>query len=137
MAAESLRSGAADVVFVRDAPGDDAPVGVLAVPVYEETVVAVAPRGHVIEAADEIVLADLDGEILLTEATPGFAGLSTAQFVELVAAGSGLVLLPQPVARLHARRDVVARPVTDAPVSRIRVAWREGDDRPPRKPRQR
>jgi len=49
--------------------------------------------------------------------------------VEIVAAGTGHALLPQGVARLHHRRDVVAVPVTDAPATRIALVWRvERDD---------
>src|SRR4029453_17652297 len=49
--------------------------------------------------------------------------------VELVAAGTGHVIVPHGVARLHHRRDVVAVPATDAAPTRIALVWRgERDD---------
>jgi hypothetical protein len=51
--------------------------------------------------------------------------------VETVAAGVGIVIVPMSVARLHHRKDVVHRPVTDVGETRIGLAWRRDleDDR--------
>jgi hypothetical protein len=48
--------------------------------------------------------------------------------VETVAAGVGIVVLPMSVARLHNRKDVVHRPVSDAEKTRIALAWRRDLD---------
>jgi DNA-binding transcriptional LysR family regulator len=49
--------------------------------------------------------------------------------IETVAAGTGLVILPLSVARLHQRKDVVARVVTDLDPTTIALVWRlERDD---------
>ena len=42
-----------------------------------------------------------------------------------MAAGIGLLVVPQSLARLHHRRDLVFRPVTDAPQSQVALSWLE------------
>ena len=51
---------------------------------------------------------------------------TTAEAIELVAAGVGVLVVPQSLARLHHRRDLAYRPLTDAPQStrRSRLAGR-------------
>ena len=105
----------ADVSFAR-LPIDRE--GVHAIPLWEEPAVVVAPREHLIEAFDEVTLADLADEDVRAVATGG-----EEEAIELVAHGGGLVVLPQPVARQYARRDVVARPVSDAEPTRIALVW--------------
>jgi DNA-binding transcriptional LysR family regulator len=91
--------------------------GLSVIPLYEERAVVVAPRDHAIAAFDELTRADLGDENLLD----GDAGAA----VELVAANVGVAIMPQSVARLHSRKDVVARPLTDEPSTQICLAWRE------------
>ena len=57
--------------------------------------------------------------------------ITVKQAIETVAAGVGIVIVPMSVARLHHRKDVVHRPVTDVAESRIGLAWRRDldDDR--------
>ncbi len=43
--------------------------------------------------------------------------------IPLAAANAGVAIVPQSVARAHSRRDLVARPVTDAPATRVWLAW--------------
>jgi DNA-binding transcriptional LysR family regulator len=107
-----------------------------AIPLYTETSVVVVPKDHVVTAADEVTTADLADETLLVPAddvltwedlpgTPPLVGqpATTAEAVELVAAGVGVLVVPQSLARLHHRRDVTYRPVTDAPTSSVALAW--------------
>ena len=116
----SLRAGDADVAFVR-LPVDTE--GLHAIPLWEEVAVAVLPKDHPLAEADALELADLEDEPRAPEQP------DAAMTVELVAAGTGLALLPHGVARLHHRRDVVAIPVTDAAHTRIALVWRvERDD---------
>ncbi len=113
-----LWDGIADLSFVR------LPVvrkGLSVIPLYEETTVVVAPKDHPIAAFDSLTLADLADESIARDPE------SVPDAVELVAAGVGVLLLPQSVARLHTRKDVVARPVTDAPTTEIAIAWIEDD----------
>ena len=91
-----------------------------AIALYEENAVVVAPKDHAIEALDSVTLADLAGETLLDAAWD--------DAVALVAANVGVALMPQSVARALSRRDVVARPVTDAPTTRIALVWRRDRD---------
>ena len=53
-----------------------------------------------------------------------FPPMSVRDAVEVVAAGSGVLLVPMSVARLHHRKDVDHRPVTDLPTTKVGLAWR-------------
>ncbi len=119
-----LYDGRAEMSFVR-LPVDDERLHVI--PLYTEVPVVVAPQGHFVEAADEVTLDDLADE--LTHRVPP---LTAKEAVETVAAGVGVVVLPMSLARLHHRKDVVHRPVSDGPQSRVGLAWRrdlEDDER--------
>jgi DNA-binding transcriptional LysR family regulator len=129
-----LRSGAADAGLVR-LPVDR--TGLSVIPLYTEVPVVVVPADHAIAAfadgdvadrADEIVLHPLD-DLLEWESLPGAPAAerpaTTADAVELVAAGIGVLVVPQSLARLHHRRDVTYRPVTDGPGSQVALAWVE------------
>ncbi|MDV7101206.1 LysR substrate-binding domain-containing protein [Gordonia amicalis] len=48
---------------------------------------------------------------------------TTGDAIELVAAGIGVLLVPQSLARLHHRKDLVFRPVTDAPTGTVGLLW--------------
>lgn len=131
---EALRDGGADAGLVR-LPVDRTVFS--AIPLYEETTVVVVPKDHVIAAVDEVTLADLDDETVLHplddvfpwERPPGEPAFerpaTTRDAVELVAAGIGVLVVPQSLARLHHRRDLTYRPVTDGPVSSVALSWRE------------
>jgi DNA-binding transcriptional LysR family regulator len=115
-----LRDGSADLAFVRLRPGDDdaaALDGLHLIPLYEERPFVVAPKGNVVEAADEVTIAELGGE----HRHPFDDDIATT--IEVVAANVGVVIVPQSIARLYARKDVVARPVADAPGWRVGLAW--------------
>lgn len=117
-----LRDGSADLAFIRTPPGAVAGDGPLAglhlIPLYEERAFVVAPKGHVVEAADEVPLSELGGEVR----HPLNDDIATT--IEVVAANVGVVIVPQSIARLYSRKDVVARPVADEPDWRIGLAWR-------------
>lgn len=116
----ALLAGDVDVAFVR-LPVDVA--GLHSIQLWEELAVAVLPKEHPLADAESLTLADLEGEPLAPEQP------DAAMTVELVAAGTGIAMLPHGVARLHHRRDVVAVPVTDAAPTRIALVWRfERDD---------
>ncbi|MBO4269837.1 LysR family transcriptional regulator [Microbispora triticiradicis] len=127
-----LRDGGADAGFVR-LPVDRS--GLSVIPLYVETTVVVVPKDHAVAAVDEVATADLtDDEVLhplddTIEWTdrPGLPAFTrpatTADAVELVAAGTGLLLVPHSLARLHHRRDLTYRPVPDAPQSQVALAW--------------
>ncbi|WP_030661172.1 LysR substrate-binding domain-containing protein [Streptomyces cellulosae] len=133
-APDVLRDGRADAALVR-LPVDRAVFS--AIPLYTETTVVVVPKDHVVTAADEVECADLADETVLHplddvldwEAPPGEPAFerpaTMADAVELVAAGIGLLVVPQSLARLHHRRDLTYRPVVDAPESGVALSWPE------------
>ncbi len=86
-----------------------------AIPLYVEQPVVVVPKDHAIEALDSLAFADLSDENLIDGEWP--------DAVELVAANVGVAVMPQSVARALSRKDVVARPVTDAPTTQIALVW--------------
>jgi len=133
-ASDLLRDGAADAGLVR-LPVDRTVFS--AIPLYAETTVVVVPKDHVVTAAEEVSSDDLADEIVLHplddvldwERPPGQPAFerpaTTADAIDLVAAGIGVLVVPQSLARLHHRRDLTYRPVVDAPQSDIALSWRE------------
>ncbi|GAA2305127.1 LysR substrate-binding domain-containing protein [Nonomuraea roseoviolacea subsp. roseoviolacea] len=127
-----LRDGGADAAFVRLPVDRD---GLSVIPLYVETTVVVVPKDHAVAAADEVTAGDLaddevfhplDDTIEWTE-RPGLPAFTrpatTADAVQLVASGTGLLLVPQSLARLHHRKDLTYRPLTDVPQSQVALAW--------------
>ncbi|WP_405825561.1 LysR family substrate-binding domain-containing protein [Streptomyces sp. NBC_00838] len=134
-AADTLRAGGADAGFLR-LPVDRTDLS--AIPLYTETTVVVVPKDHLVAAADEVSVADLADDIVLhpLDDTLDWEGrlpgrpanerpATTADAVELVAAGIGLLVVPQSLARLHHRKDLTYRPVSGAPESRVALSWPE------------
>ncbi|MFJ4485547.1 LysR family substrate-binding domain-containing protein [Streptomyces longwoodensis] len=129
-----LRDGSADAALVR-LPVDRTVFS--AIPLYTETTVVVAPKDHLVTAADEVTLDDLADEVVLHplddvlgwDRLPGEPAFerpaTTADAIELVAAGIGVLIVPQSLARLHHRRDLTFRPLTDAPQSGVALSWPE------------
>ncbi|MCE7003258.1 LysR family substrate-binding domain-containing protein [Kibdelosporangium philippinense] len=131
-AADRIRGGDVDAAILR-LPVDR--TGLHAIPLYTETTVVVVPKEHDFAAVDEVSIEDLTDSVILHplddtldwEQPPGQSALerpaSTADAVELVAAGIGLLVVPQSLARLHHRRDLTFRPVADVPESRVALSW--------------
>jgi DNA-binding transcriptional LysR family regulator len=131
-AAALVREGDADAVLLR-LPVDRA--GLHAIPLYTETTVVVVPKDHFLAAADEVSAEDLADDVVLHplddpldwERPPGLPALerpaTTADAIELVAAGVGLLVVPQSLARLHHRKDLTYRTLIDAPESRVALSW--------------
>ncbi|MCA6092766.1 LysR family transcriptional regulator substrate-binding protein [Streptomyces sp. SCA3-4] len=129
-----LLDGGADAGFVR-LPVDKTVLS--AIPLYTETTVVVVPKDHLVAAVEEVVAEDLADEIVLHplddtlewEQLPGKPAFerpaTTADAIELVAAGIGVLVVPQSLARLHHRKDLTYRPVVDAPASRVALSWPE------------
>lgn len=130
-----VRDGRVDVALVR-LPADTA--GLAVIPLYEETMVAVVPTGHLLSAADEIASSDLADEPILVPRDdviewsdrPGtlvdHRPETTADAIELAAAGMGVLIVPQSLARLHHRRDLTYCPIVDAPACPVALAFPEG-----------
>jgi DNA-binding transcriptional LysR family regulator len=132
---DGVRDGTLDMALVR------LPVertGLHCVTLYDELPVAVASREHVLAAADEEVsTADLVDEQLVRPHASGWRPeaeqldwppMTEQEAVETVAAGTGIVILPMSVARLHQRKDVVTRVVSDLEPTTIALVWRVDRD---------
>ncbi|MCL3862877.1 LysR substrate-binding domain-containing protein [Actinotalea sp. K2] len=133
-----LHDGTLDVSFVR-LPVDRE--GLSLIPLYSEVPVVVVPQDHPATVLDHVDVRDLVDEHLLqdTDALPQWreaaaalrtepvrplpAMRSTADAVALVAAGVGVLVVPQSVARLHARKDVTYREVSGIDPTHIAFAW--------------
>ena len=129
---ESLvRDGTLDMALARLPVDRD---GLHCVRLYDELPVAVASVEHVLAAADaEVTTGDLVDEQLVRPHPSGWVPeaeqldwppMSEQDAVETVAAGTGIVILPMSIARLHQRKDVVHRVVTDLEPSTIALIWR-------------
>ncbi len=99
----------------------------------------VVPKDHLVAAVDEVTAEDLADDIVLHplddtldwERPPGRPAFerpaTTEDAIELVAAGVGLLVVPQSLARLYHRKDLTYRPVTGTPESRVALSWREDE----------
>ncbi|MFJ9810894.1 LysR family substrate-binding domain-containing protein [Streptomyces sp. NPDC101158] len=129
-----LKERGADAGFVR-LPVDRTELS--AIPLYTETTVVVVPKDHLVAAAEEVTVEDIAEEIVLHplddtldwETPPGLPAFerpaTTADAIELVAAGIGLLVVPQSLARLHHRKDLTYRTITGTPQSQVALSWPE------------
>ncbi|WP_010525562.1 LysR family transcriptional regulator substrate-binding protein [Nesterenkonia sp. F] len=145
-----LRAGTVDVGYLRLPEGEDLdalvddPETFHRVLLYREEPVVCASRDHWIAAAEESVTAeDIAEESLLDPAgmvDPASldvhaprAGVELARAerlaMEVVASGAGLLVLPNSVARMLSRKDVVIRRLEDRPGYAVGLCWlRSADD---------
>jgi DNA-binding transcriptional LysR family regulator len=112
----AVSEGSVDAALMR-LPIDDEHLS--RIPLYSELSVVVAPKEHAIDALDSVTLADLVDETVFQTGPDG----SWVSIIELIATGAGVAVMPQSVARALSRRDIIARPVSDGPTSRIALAW--------------
>jgi DNA-binding transcriptional LysR family regulator len=132
----AVLGGSADVGFVRLPIAEDETAKLNIIRLYSEVPVAVLPKEHPLAQEDGIRLAALADDADLADDTVPTNNTAPTNntvlevtttvkdAVELVAAGAGVLLVPQSVARLYGRKDVVAVPITDAPETTIALIWR-------------
>ena len=137
--AETVSSGVAEMVFVRLPLGGPAELAdsLHQIRLYDEQPFVVAGVEHPVAASDEVPAEDLadeqfplgvPGSIPAREEQLAFPAMTVREGVEVVASGTGVAVLPQSVARLYHRKDVVARPVLGLPATTIALVWpREAD----------
>lgn len=113
----ALREGRLDMCLVRGTVDRDV---LHLIPLYREVPVVVVPRDHPVTAYDEIDIAELSDEYDVLREQPD---LTVGEAVETVAAGTGIVVLPMSLARLHHRKDLEFRPVTGVEESPVGLAW--------------
>jgi hypothetical protein len=107
-----LTDGQVELCFVRLPIDDD---GLHLIRLYDELPVAWVSKDHVVAVADEVSLADLADETVLSVVTP--------HTIDLVSIGEAVLHVPQSIARAESRRDFVYRPITDAPHTTVGLAW--------------
>lgn len=127
---DGVRDGSLDMAIVRLPVDRD---GLHCVRLYDEVQVVVASKDHLVAAADdEVALADLADEQLVRPHPSGWTPsapqldwppMTEREAVETVAAGTGVVIVPMSVARLHQRKDVVTRVVADLEPTTIALVW--------------
>lgn len=116
-----IRTSALDMALVR-LPVDRE--GLHLIPLYEELPVAVMNVDNALTLLGEVTTDDLADE------HQDWTGVSVRDAVEAVAAGTGVLVVPMSVARLHHRKDVTYRTVTDLPPTQVGLAWLEDNDDP-------
>lgn len=113
----ALVRGDVAMCFVRLPIDDD---GLHLIRLYEEVPVAWVSKDHLVAAADEVTLADLAGDDVLTDPTP--------HAIDMVSIGEAVLAVPQSIARSMSRRDFVYRPITDAVPTTVALAWPKDSD---------
>jgi DNA-binding transcriptional LysR family regulator len=124
----ALHDGRVDMCLVR---GEVDRAAFHLIPLYREVPVVVVPADHPVAAYDEIDIAELADEYDVLREHPE---ITTKEAVETVAAGTGIVVVPMSLARLHHRKDVESRPVTGVPESPVGLAWLRGSASDPEDP---
>lgn len=136
-----LDDGTADMVLARLPVDLDSPTALHCVRLYDELPVVVAGREHVVAAVDEqdvVAPEDLADEQLVLPHPSGwqptvpqldFPPMSAKDAIEVASSGTGIVIVPMSVARLHHRKDVVHR-VVDLPPTTVALLWQRDADSP-------
>lgn len=126
---DRIREGTLDMTLVRLPIDRD---GLHCIPLYDELPVAVIGSEHLLTLADDVTTADLADEQLVLPHSSGWTPdadqlawpeMTVKDAVEVVASGTGVVIVPMSIARLHHRKDVTYRVVTDLPATKIGLAW--------------
>lgn len=131
-----IRSGTLDMALVRLPIDRD---GLHCIPLYEELPVAVMGVEHLLTLTEDVTLSDLADEQLVLPHRSGWVPdaqqlawppMSVADAVEVVASGTGVAIVPMSIARLHHRKDVTYRVVTDLEPTTVGLAWRIDNEDP-------
>jgi DNA-binding transcriptional LysR family regulator len=133
---DRIRAGTLDMALVR-LPVDRN--GLHLIPLYDELPVAVLGTEHLLTLAEQVTTADLAGEQLVVPERSGWTPaadqlawppMSVKEAVEVVASGTGVAVVPMSIARLHHRKDVTYRVVTDLAPTTVGLAWLVENDDP-------
>ena len=116
---DGLRDGSQSMVLVRLPVDRD---GLHLIPLYEEVAVAVMSIDNTLTLLDSVTQSELADE------HQDWGSLALGDVVATIAAGTGVVVVPMSLARLHHRKDVTHRPVSDLPPTSVGLAWRMDDE---------
>jgi DNA-binding transcriptional LysR family regulator len=105
-----LRDGRADVGYLRG-PFDR--TGMQVIEIGTERRVACLPTSHRLADRESVTLADLVGESVMN-AQERRRVASIEEKFELIASGHGIALMPETVAQIYPRADLVYLPIEDA-----------------------
>jgi DNA-binding transcriptional LysR family regulator len=120
---DAILSGRVDVAFVRRPLGGRA---LSLTPLYAEPRLVALPAGHPLAAEATLSTEDLAGEphLRYLQTVAGSVPLrSIEEKLERVAAGHGVILLPESATRHYTRPDVVYVPVPDAEPDEVLLAY--------------
>lgn len=127
-----LGSQESDAVFVRFKTGESPKTPKIhVIPLYDEEHVVCGAKDSDLELVDEpVALADLADQSFLDLADYPEESGGAAMAMEVCGSGAGLLVLPLSVARLHHRKDVIHKELSDVPTTSIGIAWLAplGDD---------
>ena len=98
--------------------------GLHLIPLYEELPSRRADVDDDFTLLEEVTTNDLADE------RQDWTGLTSREVVETIGAGTGVLVVPMSVARLHHRSDVTFRTVTDLPPTTVGLAWLADNDDP-------
>jgi DNA-binding transcriptional LysR family regulator len=118
---DSVRDGRVDVGYLRTI---GSPEGLRKIDVGSEPKVLCLPARHRLARRRKLRMADLAGESMLDVEARRLG--TVEEKLQLVAAGEGLVLVPQSVANAYARPGLVYRPVVDGPHMHLSIAVASG-----------
>jgi len=110
---DAIETGGADMAFVREPVDTD---GLHLIPLYAEDIVVAMHHEHLLTLEKKLHLADLDDQ-------PRIDGVPSEAMFRSIAAGDGIAVVPQSVAKALRRKDVVAMTLEDAEPSRVGLAW--------------
>jgi DNA-binding transcriptional LysR family regulator len=131
-----IRDGSLDMALVRLPVDRD---GLHLIPLYDELPVVVLGVEHLLTLADEVTTADLADEQLVLPERSGWTPdadqlpwppMPVPDAVEVVASGTGVAIMPMSLARLHHRKDVTYRVVSDLAPTTVGLAWLVENDDP-------
>jgi DNA-binding transcriptional LysR family regulator len=129
-----LDDGTADMVLARLPVDLERPTPLHCVRLYDELPVVVASLEHLVAAVDDqdtVDPADLADEQLVLPHHSGwtpdveqlpFPPMTEKDAIEVASSGSGVVIVPMSIARLHHRKDVVTR-VVDLEPTTVALLW--------------
>lgn len=132
----ALRDGTADMLLARLPLNDSDDLHIIRL--YEEAPVVVVGIEHPAAAYDELPWEDLVEEqfplgvpagLAVTAEQLAWPAMSIKDAVEVTASGTGVVILPMAVARLHARKDTRQIPLIGPEPTQIVLAWPRDEDR--------